>query len=101
GHMSVWKKDEVIRERFRIGADVPIIFIEVELGDTSEFEHVPLMRIDKENDMEIIRVSNCSSVSHVMAAIALEFSKFGRPPEVIFGWSNESPLAANLNFLFM
>ncbi len=101
GHMSVWKKDEVIRERFRIGADVPIIFIEVVLGDTSEFEHVPLMRIDKENDKEIIRVSKCSSVSHVMAAIALEFSKFGRPPEVIFGWSNESPLAANLNFLFM
>ncbi|HQR06192.1 MAG TPA: amino acid transporter [Gemmatales bacterium] len=101
GHMSVWKKDEVIRERFRIAAEVPIIFIEVELGDTSEFEHAPLMRIDKEHDMEVIRVSKCSSISHVIAAISLEFSKFGRPPEVIFGWSNESPLAANLNFLFM
>lgn len=99
GHFSVLKKDEVIRERFRILKEVPIIFIEVELGDTSEFEHTPLMKIDQDNGMEVIRVSKCSSVAHVLAAIALEFSKFGRPPEVIFGWSRESPLAANLNFL--
>ena len=26
-------------------------------------------------------------------------AKVGRPPEFHFGWSNESPLAANLNFL--
>lgn len=99
GHFSILKKNEDIREKFRIASEVPIIFIEVELGDTSEFEHTPLMRIDLENDLEIVRVSKCSSVAHVVAAIALEFSKFGRPPEVIFGWSRQSPLAANLNFL--
>lgn len=99
GHFSVWKKDEDIRDRFRIPLEVPIIFIEVELGDTSEFEHSPLMKIEQEHDMEVIRVSKCSSVSHVVAAICLEFSKNGKPPEVIFGWSMESPLAANLGFL--
>lgn len=101
GHFSVFKKDEDVRSLFRLGTDVPIIFIEAALGDTSEFEHVPLMQIVKEHDLEIIRVSQCTSISHVVAAIALEFSKTGRPPEVIFGWSHESPMAANLNFLFL
>jgi len=40
-------------------------------------------------------------VAHVLAAIALEFRKVGKPPELIFGWSNENPLAANLHFLLM
>jgi hypothetical protein len=37
----------------------------------------------------------------VIAAIGLEFCCVGQPPEVIFGWSQESPLAANLNFLLL
>jgi hypothetical protein len=101
GHFSVSKKDVEIRQLFRIPDEVPIIFIESELGDTSEFEHAPLMQIVVEYDLEIIKVSQCSSVAHVLAAVALEFSKTGRPPEVIFGWSHESPLAANLNFLLL
>jgi hypothetical protein len=101
GHFSVSKKDVDIRQLFRIPAEVPIIFIEAQLGDTSEFVHTPLMEIVREYDLEIIRVNQCSSVAHVLAAIALEFSKTGRPPELIFGWSHESPLAANLNFLLL
>jgi Co/Zn/Cd efflux system component len=58
------------------------------------------MQIYEQHGLEVIHVSKCSSIAHVIAAIALEFSKVGRPPEVIFGWSHESPLAANLNFLF-
>jgi hypothetical protein len=34
-----------------------------------------------------------------LAVIALELSKVGRPPELHFGWSDESPLAANASFL--
>ncbi len=101
GHFSVFKKDEVVREKFRIPANVPIIFIEVELGDTSEFHHQPFMRIDTDQDLEVIRVSKCASVAHVIAAVALEFSKVGKPPEVFFGWSHKTPLAANLNFLLL
>jgi hypothetical protein len=100
GHFSVSKKNDIIRETFRIPPDVPVIFIEAELGDTSEFDQAPLMRIYEQYELEVIHVSKCSSIAHVIAAIALEFSKVGRPPEVIFGWSHESPLAANLNFLF-
>jgi len=57
------------------------------------------MRIVREDGFELIQVSRCASVAHVIAAIALEMGKIGQPPELHFGWSNESPLAANLNFL--
>jgi len=88
-----------IRARHRLGPDVPIIFIEAELGDPSDFQQQPLMQIVKEDGREIIRVSQCASIAHVLAAIALEFRAVGRPPEMHFAWSNESPLASNLNFL--
>ena len=47
----------------------------------------------------ILRVSQCTSIAHVIATIGLELSKHGTPPEIHFGWSSESPLAANLDFL--
>jgi hypothetical protein len=59
------------------------------------------MHIDKENGMEIVRVSRCASVAHVLAAIGLEFRLVGEPPEIHFGWSEESPIAANLHFMFL
>jgi len=100
GHFSVSKKDALVRTKFRIAPEVPVIFIEAEMGDPSEFEQSPLMFIYEKNGLEVIQVSRCASIAHVIAAIALEFSKVGRPPEVLFGWSHESPLAANLSFLF-
>jgi hypothetical protein len=33
--------------------------------------------------------------------MGLAFREVGRPPEIHFGWSDESPLAANVNFLFL
>ena len=36
-----------------------------------------------------------------LAAICLELCRDGAPPEIIFGWSHESPLAANLNLLLL
>ncbi len=100
-YQTLAEKDAEIRARHRLGADVPIIFIEAELDDPSEFHHQPLMRIVKDNGMEVIRVSHCASIAHVVAAIALEFREVGRPPEVHFAWSEESPLAANLHFLLL
>jgi hypothetical protein len=98
-HLSLAEKDAAIRARHRLGPDVPIIFIEAEMGDPSDFEQHPLLRITKENGLEVIHVSQCASIAHVVAAIALEFREVGRPPEIHFAWSNESPLASNLSFL--
>ncbi|HEV7225547.1 MAG TPA: hypothetical protein VGN42_22770 [Pirellulales bacterium] len=92
-------KDRQVRRKHRLPADAYLLFIEVCLGDPSDFHHVPLMKIEREGDLEVIRVSHAVSVAHVLAAIGLEFCRVGRPPEIIFGWSHETPLAANLNFL--
>jgi hypothetical protein len=98
-HRKLAEKDREIRAIHRITPDVPIIFIEAELGDPSDFQQQPLMRIDRDNGLEVIRVSHCASIAHVLTAIALEFSEVGRPPELHFNWSSESPLASNMHFL--
>jgi hypothetical protein len=99
GLYSRVERERAIRDLHRIGPETPIILIEAALDDPSDFYHLPRMRIVLEEGIELIQVSRCASVAHVIAAIGLEMAKFGRPPELHFGWSNESPLAANLNFL--
>ena len=99
--VSLRVKEEEVRRRHRLGAGVPIIYIEVEVGDPSEFYQVPRMQIVREDGREIIRVSGCSSIPHVIAAIGLEFRHVGQPPEIHFAWSEESALKASLGFVFM
>lgn len=99
GLFPLWRKNEEIRKMHRLPADAHLVFIEVELGDPSDFLQKPLMRIEKDDGLEVIRLTRAVSVAHVLAAIGLEWRNVGRPPEIIFGWSLESPLTANLNFL--
>jgi hypothetical protein len=99
GGRGLASKEEVIRREHRLGPDVPIVFIEAYLGDASEFYQSPLMEVKQEEGRFLIKVTRCASIAHVIAAIGLELSKVGRPPEIHFGWSDESPLAANLGFL--
>jgi hypothetical protein len=99
GRRSLELKEEDIRREHRLDADVPIVFVEAQLGDTSEFMHTPLVSILQQEGRFIIRVTRAASIAHVIATLALELSKVGKPPEVHFGWSDESPLAANLRFV--
>jgi hypothetical protein len=99
GGQSIVAKDEQIRRAHRLGADEPIVFIEATLEDPSQFEHRPLMEITQSEGRFIIRLNRCASIAHAVATIALELSKTGKPPEVHFGWSDHSPLAANLSFI--
>ena len=99
GVRDLAQKEQIIRERHRISPEVPIVFIEAELGDTSEFEQKPLMEIRESEERFVIGVTRCASVAHVIAIIALELSRAGKPPEVHFGWSNENPMAASFSFL--
>jgi hypothetical protein len=92
-------KEEVIRKRHRLGSDVFIIFVEVTLGDPSDFYQMPVMKIERVGDEEVIRVTRATSVAHVLAAIGLAFREVGHPPELHFAWSNRSPMAANMEFL--
>lgn len=99
GRRSILEKEEEIRAIHRLTPDIPIVYVEATLGDTSEFYHSPRMEIVEQEGRFIIRVSNCASIAHVVATLALELSKSGVPPEIHFGWSEESPLSANLRFV--
>lgn len=99
GRRSILEKEAEIRDIHRLTEEVPIVYVEATLGDTSQFYHTPRMEIVEQEGRFIIRVSDCASIAHVIATIALELSKAGRPPELHFGWSEESPLAANLQFV--
>lgn len=102
GRISLGEKNQAIRREYRISPDTPVLYVQVTLGDPSEFYQQPLVLIDHEEGFEVLRVAKCVSVSHVLASILLAFCHpDGRPPEVIFGWSSERPLAVNLNFLLL
>lgn len=99
GHHTIVQKDEKIRRVHRLGPKVPIVFVEAIVGDPSEFHHNPMIEVAEEEGRFLLRLTRCASVAHAVATVALELSKTGCPPEIHFGWSDESPLAANLNFL--
>ncbi len=99
GHHTIIQKDERIRRVHRLGAKVPIVFVEATIGDPSEFHHNPMIEVTEEEERFVLRLTRCASVAHAVATVALELSKTGKPPEIHFGWSGESPLAANLSFL--
>jgi hypothetical protein len=99
GHHTIAQKDERIRRVHRLDADVPIVFVESVLGDPSEFEQNPLLEVTEQQGRFVVRLLRCVSVAHAVASVALELSKSGKPPEIHFGWSDENPLAANLNFV--
>jgi hypothetical protein len=102
GLMSLADKRHALLRDYRLAADEEVLFVEATLGDPSDFYQRPLMSVEREDGVEVIRVSHCVSVAHVLAAICLEMcDDEAPPPEIIFGWSNEAPIAANLNFLLL
>ncbi|HEX3598987.1 MAG TPA: hypothetical protein VHU84_02520, partial [Lacipirellulaceae bacterium] len=102
GLISLAEKSESLKHEYYLDPAVPIFFIEVLMGDPSNFYQKPAVKIERDGNLEVIRLSQCVSVSHVLAALCLEMCRDnGTPPEIIFGWSDENPLAANLHFLFL
>ncbi|HUG91539.1 MAG TPA: hypothetical protein VML55_11925 [Planctomycetaceae bacterium] len=99
GRRDLAEKEQRIRERHRLGSDVPLVFMEIERGDPSEFYQSPLLEVIEEQGRFILRITRCVSIAHAIAAVALELSKVGRPPEIHFGWSDESPLTATVGFV--
>lgn len=99
GRRGLSEKEQQIRVLHRLPPEVPVVFVEAELGDPSDFGHVPLLEVIETEGKFIIRITRCVSIAHAVAAAALELSAFGKPPEIHFGWSDESPLAASFSFL--
>lgn len=99
GGRSLADKERELRERHHLTEDVPVVFVEVKLGDPSDFFQEPRLRIVPEEGRYVIKVERCTAVAPALAAIALTLSTGTKPVELHFGWSDESPMRVNLDFL--
>lgn len=88
-----------MREEHHLAPDIPLVFIEAQRGDVSEFYQSPMLEVTEREGRITLRITGAASIAHVIAAVALELSKVGKPPEIHFGWSDETPLAANIGFV--
>jgi hypothetical protein len=99
GRRSLPSKEAAIRREHRIPRDVMIIFVEVELTDASEFIQEPWLEVREEEGRYVMKITHAASIAHTLAAVALEMAKVGRPPEIHFGWTDETPWSGTLGFL--
>ncbi|MDY3561207.1 amino acid transporter [Gemmata sp. JC673] len=99
GRRSLANKEAQIRREHRIPRDLIIVFVEVELADTSDFVNEPVLQVMQEEGRYVVKISGAASIAHTLAALALEMAKIGRPPEVHFGWTDDSPVSGTLGFL--
>ena len=99
GQRSLAEKEAEIRRKHRIPPGVPIVFLEVHYGDTSEFENAPIIGVRQEGDFFVITAHDCVSVSHTIAQLAMEMTKNGSPLDIVFGWSKGNRLRLALDFV--
>jgi hypothetical protein len=99
GRRSLAEKEEIIRKEHRLPADAMVVFVEVELEDPSDFHQKPTLEIKQQEGKYILKITDAASISHTLAALALEMSKVGRVAEIHFGWTEESPVSGTLGFL--
>jgi hypothetical protein len=93
-------KEKSIRHDHGLDPDIDIVFLEVEVDDPSNFYQRLLLRVFRDENRIVIKVTRCVSVAHAIAAIALELSKNKDhpPPAVHFGWSEMDLLAASWSY---
>ncbi len=99
GRRSLANKEAQIRREHRIPRDLMIVFVQVELADASEFVNEPELRVQQDEGRYVVKITRAASIAHTLAALALEMAKIGRPPEVHFGWTDDTPVSGTLGFL--
>ncbi|MBL8818439.1 MAG: hypothetical protein JNL58_20600 [Planctomyces sp.] len=77
GSRSLIDKEKEVRRKHRIPAEVPLLFLEVYYGDTSEFHNSPVISVRQEEERFILVARDVASVSHTIAQIAIELGKSG------------------------
>jgi len=92
-------KEQAIRRDHQLSPTAEIVFLEIEVDDPSNFYQRLRIHIFQEDTNFVIKVTQCVSVAHAIAAIALEMSRQSKPPGLHFGWSEMDLLAASWSYL--
>lgn len=103
GKRDLEHKEASIRLDHRLAADLPMVFVQAQLGDASDFYEKPMMEVRQHDANYLIKISRCTSVAHALAAVGMELAKGSEtiPPEFHFDWSEESSVKATLGFLLL
>ncbi len=99
GSRSLTEKEIEVRRKHRIPQEVPLLFLEVHSGDTSEFHNTPVISVRQEDERFILVAREVASVSHTIAQIAIELGKSGAPLDIVFGWSIGNSLQLAVQFV--
>ena len=92
-------KEAEQREDNPIPRDVPIIFLEVDVEDASEFEDVLEVKGLEVGDHKVLRAVS-SVVPNAIAALLLHLrDTTGKTPHCYFGWTEGNPIVYLFRFL--
>jgi hypothetical protein len=94
------EKEHEERTRNQISPDDPVVFLEVTVVDPSEFESRLQVVGEERHGYRILRMES-SAVANAIAAVLLHIRDLtGKRPHVYFDWTEGSPVAHLLGFLF-
>jgi hypothetical protein len=93
------EREKQIREQHQLAPDKDVVFLEACVQDASEFFQTLMIEIARDGNRYVIKVTNCASVAHSIAAIALEMSRCSTPPALHFGWPERDMLSASWSYL--
>jgi hypothetical protein len=94
------EKEHEERVRNQIAADDPVLFLEVTVADPSEFASQLQVTGEERHGYRILRMES-SAVPNAIAAVLLHLRDLtGQRPHVYFDWTEGSPIAHLLRFLF-
>jgi hypothetical protein len=87
------------RQSHHLTPDDPVLFLEVNRGDASEFSEVLLVRGARVNGYCVLR-SKSPAIPNAIAALLLHIrDRTGKIPHVYFGWTEGNPVTYLLKFL--
>jgi hypothetical protein len=87
------------RQAHHLTPDHPVLFLEIERGDASEFSEVLLVRGARVEGFCILR-SKSPAIPNSIAALLLDIrDTTGKIPHVYFGWTEGNPIVYLLKFL--
>ncbi len=101
-HAERERRDETERRicaDHQLAPNTDIVFVEIEVDDPSDFFQKLSIEVVRENNRYIIKATMGVSVAHALAAIALEMSRYSKPPGLHFAWPNRDMLSASWSYL--